>query len=152
MSFSSIPKCVRQAQQEKVTLPRWNGKGQFTLGTGSPCEWVSKVAQSCPTLCDPMNCSHFLLKKIFLTQGLNPGLSLSHQGSGYKDCSKVRKEVIWLYQLSYSTLSSGFGLHQFLKYAELPNIEISFHCLISHSHSALAFLFLIWLFKSTFTC
>ena len=51
--------------------------------------WVSEVAQSCPTLCDPMDCSlcpwnfpgkstgvgcHFLLQGIFLTQGSNPGL------------------------------------------------------------------------------
>ena len=52
----------------------------------------SEVAQSCLTLCDPMNCSskslhpwnfpdkrtgvgcHFLLQRIFHTQGLNPGL------------------------------------------------------------------------------
>ena len=47
----------------------------------------SEVAQSCPTLCDPMDCSpwnfpgkstgvgcHFLLQEIFLTQGSNPGL------------------------------------------------------------------------------
>ena len=62
------------------------------------------VAHSCPTLCDPMNCSlcplnspgrntgvgsHSILHGIFLTQELNPGLShwrqilycLSHQGS-----------------------------------------------------------------------
>ena len=66
------------------------------------------VAQSCPTLCDPMDCSllgssvhgdspgkntgvgcHALLQGIFPTQGSNPGLShcrwflyrLSHQGS-----------------------------------------------------------------------
>ena len=65
------------------------------------------VAQSCPTLCDPMDCSpsgssvhgdspgknrvgcHFLLQGIFPTQGSNPGLPhcrrilyrLSHQGS-----------------------------------------------------------------------
>ena len=47
------------------------------------------VAQSCPTLCDHMNCSlsgssihgihtgvdcHFLLQRIFLTQGSNPSL------------------------------------------------------------------------------
>ena len=56
---------------------------------------VSEVAQSCPTLFDPMDCSlpgssvhgifpgkntgvgcHFLLQGIFLTQGLNPGLPL----------------------------------------------------------------------------
>ena len=63
----------------------------------------SEVAQLCPTLCDPMDCSllhpwdfpgkntgvdcHFLLQEIFLTQGLNLGLPhcrqmlyrLSHQ-------------------------------------------------------------------------
>ena len=66
------------------------------------------VAQSCPTLCNPMDCSppgfsvhgdspgkntgvgcHALLQGTFLTQGLNPGLPhcrwilyrLSHQGS-----------------------------------------------------------------------
>ena len=56
-------------------------------------ESESEVAQSCPTLCDPMDCSlpgsslHgilqarvlewvaiFLLQGIFQTQGLNPGL------------------------------------------------------------------------------
>ena len=67
----------------------------------------SEVAQSCITLCDPMDCSlpgssihgfsrqeywrcfHFLLQMIFLTQGLNQDLPhcrqmlyhLSHQGS-----------------------------------------------------------------------
>ena len=53
------------------------------------------VAQSCPTLCDPMDCSplgslcprdfpgkntgvssHFLLQEIFLTQELDPGIEL----------------------------------------------------------------------------
>ena len=70
-------------------------------------EWVSEVAQSCPTLCDPMDCSltrflhpwdipgkntgNSLLPGIFPTQGLNPGLlhcrqmlyCLGHQGSHY---------------------------------------------------------------------
>ena len=65
----------------------------------------SEVAQSCPTLCNPMDTRllcpqdfpgkstgagyHFLLQGIFLTQGLNPGLPhcrqtlchLSHEGS-----------------------------------------------------------------------
>ena len=68
----------------------------------------SEVAQSCPTLRDPIDCSlpgssthgifpgkstgvgcHFLLQRIFLTQGLKPGFQhyrqtldcLSHQGS-----------------------------------------------------------------------
>ena len=70
-------------------------------------ESESEVAQSCPTLCDPMDTRlllpwdfpgkktamgcHFLLQGIFLTQGLNPGLPhcrqtlnrLSHQGSPF---------------------------------------------------------------------
>ena len=59
----------------------------------------SEVAQSCLTLCDPMDCSppgssihgvgcHFLLQEIFPTPGLNPGVPhcrqmlyhLSHHG------------------------------------------------------------------------
>ena len=68
-------------------------------------ESESEVAQSCPTLCDPMDTRllrpwdflgkstgvgcHFLLQRIFPTQGSNPGLPhcrqmlyrLSHQGS-----------------------------------------------------------------------
>ena len=65
------------------------------LSQGSFCyaESESEVTQSCPTLCDPMDCKptrllhpwdfpgnttgvgcHFLLHGIFLTQGLNPGL------------------------------------------------------------------------------
>ena len=72
------------------------------------CSVLCLVAQSCLTLCDPMDCSlpgssihgnspgkntgvgcHALLQGIFPTQGLNPGLPhcrrilyrLSHQGS-----------------------------------------------------------------------
>ena len=72
---------------------------------------VCLVAQSCLTLCDPMDCSPpgssvledspgknsgvdcpALLQRIFLTQGSNPGLlhcrqilyHLSHQGKGYE--------------------------------------------------------------------
>ena len=74
-------------------------------------ESESEVAQSCPVLCDPMDCKpttllgpwdfpgestgvgwHFLLQGIFVTQGSNPGLPhcrqtlfcLSHQGSPLK--------------------------------------------------------------------
>ena len=83
-------------------LPLW-----LVLKSQDLFEWVSEVAQSCPTLCNPMDCSltrflrpwdfpgkntgvgcHFLLQEIFPTQGLNPGLPhcrqtlyrLSHQG------------------------------------------------------------------------
>ena len=71
---------------------------------------INGVSQSCPALCDPMDCSpsdssvhgdspgkntgvgcHVLLQRIFPTQGSNPGLPhcrpilyhLSHQGSPF---------------------------------------------------------------------
>ena len=81
----------------------------------------SEVAQSCPTLCDPMDTRllcpwdflgkgtgvgcHFLLQGIFLTQGLSPGLPhcrqtlyhLSHQGShsslSYMQMGHVRLQL-----------------------------------------------------------
>jgi len=81
-------------------------------------ESESEVAQSCPTLCDPMECTrllhpwdfpgkstgvgcHFLLQGIFLTQGSNPGLPdcrqmfyhLSHQGS-HIPRGNVKQEVV----------------------------------------------------------
>ena len=92
-------------------------KSQYKL------ESESEVAQSCPTLCDPMDCTpigflcpwdfpgnstgvdcHFLLQGIFPTQGSNPGLPhcrqtlyrLSHQESSqYKlECViKVFKQM-----------------------------------------------------------
>ena len=95
-----------------------DGEGQESLEGCSPwghkkLEWSSRsdqirsVAQSCPTLCDPMDCSppgsvhgdspgknaeigcHILLQGIFPTQGSKPGLPhcrwilyhLNHQGS-----------------------------------------------------------------------
>ena len=70
-----------------------------------------KVAQSCPTLCDPMDCyspwnspgqntrvgSLSLLQGIFPTQGLNPGLphcrrflyQLSHKGNNVGDLDSI---------------------------------------------------------------
>ena len=75
------------------------------------------VTQSCPTLCDPMDCSlpgtsvygdspgkntgvgcHAFLQRIFPTQGLNPGLphcrwicyQLSHQG-----CPRILEWVVY---------------------------------------------------------
>ena len=80
----------------------------FFLRYANACVVLCLVAQSCPTLCDPMDCSplgssvhgdspgkntgvgcHVLLQGIFPTKGLNPGLPhcrqilyhLSHQGS-----------------------------------------------------------------------
>ena len=73
------------------------------------------VTQSCPTLCDPMDCSpsgfsvhgilqariHSILQGIFLTQGSNPGFShcrqifyhLSHQGSPKFTLRNIK--IIW---------------------------------------------------------
>ena len=92
----------------------------------------SEVAQSSPTLCDPMDCSlpgssiqgifpgnstgfsfYFLLQGIFPTQGLNPGLlhcrqtlyHLSHQGrpNGLSKCK-------WKQQWDITSYPSGWLL------------------------------------------
>ena len=75
----------------------------------------AKSLQSCPTLCDPMDCSppgspvhgvgcHFLLQGIFLTQGSNLHFlwllhcrrilyRLSHQGSPQKATHPIEKQI-----------------------------------------------------------
>ena len=75
-----------------------------------------KVAQSCPTLCDPMDCSPWnspgqntgvhslsLLQGIFPTQGSNPGLpqcrwilyQLSYKGSPmYGICFQIMEKAV----------------------------------------------------------
>ena len=81
--------------------------GEAAAGWAEGAKWVL-VTQSCPALCNPMDCSppgssvhgdspgknsHALLQGIFLTQGLNLGLPhcrqilyhLSHQGRGSKE-------------------------------------------------------------------
>ena len=93
-----------------------------TILTGS-----SEVAQSCPALCNHMDCSllgflhpwdfpgkstgvgcHFLLQRIFSTQGSNPGLP---------HCRKM------LYYLSHQ---SGFIFASFPFYASINLLTISF--------------------------
>ena len=68
-------------------------------GLESESEVESEVAQSCPTLCDPVDCKntgvgyHFLLQGISPTQGLNlcllhwqaDSLPLSYPGSQVQD-------------------------------------------------------------------
>ena len=74
---------------------------------------VVKVAQWCPTLCDPMDCSpwdspgqntgvgsHFLLQRIFPTQGSIPGL---------QHCRQI------LYQLSYQGEGRAKGISLYLE-------------------------------------
>ena len=92
------------------------------------------VAQSCPTLCDPTDCSppgssvhgdsaskntrvgsHFLLKGIFLTQGLNQrlmhwqadSLPLSHLGSPEWGISVCKHLEEWLTEQAPSSGSSN---------------------------------------------
>ena len=109
-------------------------------GTQRPSVQFSSVAQSCPTLCDPMDCNppgssvhgdspgknaevgcHALLQGIFLAQGLNQGLlhcrqilyQLSHKGSTYP----LTLAIV------LTPASSVSPIHSFLYYAVL--------CLIS---------------------
>ena len=107
---------VRPHRRQPTRLPRsWDSSGK---NTGVGCHFLlqcmkveseSEVTQSCPTVCDPMDCSlsirllrpwdfpgksagvdcHFLLQGIFPIQESNPGLPhfrqtlyrLSHQRS-----------------------------------------------------------------------
>ena len=91
---------VRPHRRQPTRLPRpWDSPGK---NTGVGCHFLlqcmkvksqSEVAQSCPTLCNPMDCSltrflcpwdfpgkntgvgcHFLLQEIFPTQGSKLGL------------------------------------------------------------------------------
>ena len=88
----------------EISLGKVTGDFMWTLF--STLLVISEVAPSCPTLCDPMDCtrllhpwdcpgkstevgSHFLLQRVFLTQRSNPGLPNcrqtlyrpSHEGS-----------------------------------------------------------------------
>ena len=109
MSWSTDSRCTGSvAAAPRVSSSEAHG---IFLDQGSnPCtlHWQSEVSQSCPTLCDSMDCSlpgssvhgifpgsstgvgcHFPLQGTFPTQGSNPGLPhcrqtlycLSHQES-----------------------------------------------------------------------
>ena len=96
------------------------------------------VAQSCPTLCDPMDCSppgssiheifpgkgtgmgcHFLLQGIFPTEGSNPGLPhcrqklyhLSHQWSPRNINKSSNKDQFSSVQFSHSVVSDSLWPH-----------------------------------------
>ena len=98
-------------------------KFQFHGSSRKPKHVLCLVAQSCPTLCNPMDCSppgssvlgdspgmnarvgcHALLQGILATQGSNPGLlhcrwilcHLSHQGNPKPKHDSVQK---YLYKL-----------------------------------------------------
>ena len=113
------------------------------------CPWVSPVlclvAQSCTTLCDPMDCSwpgssvhgdspgkntgvgcYALIQGIFPTQGSNPGLPhcrqilyhLSHQGSWSPEWALSGPSWSLLWRL-YTSLLQIYGLRYTLKVADL---------------------------------
>ena len=109
----SIFPSIRVFSNELALHIRWPKYWSFSLSVSSSsecCAVLCLVAQSCPTLCDPMDCSppgssvhgnfpgkntgvggHVVLQGIFPTQGSNQGLQhcrpilycLSHQGSPF---------------------------------------------------------------------
>ena len=107
---------------DKSTIKfRCGASPQIFLPSTIPSSRACLVAQSCLTLCDPMDCSppgfsvhgdspgkstgvgcHALLQGIFPTQGSNPGLPhcrwilyrLSHQGSPHLFSRRNKKEVL----------------------------------------------------------
>ena len=111
---------------------------------------VCLVAQSCPTLCDPMDCSppgssvhgdspgkntgvacHSLLQGISPSQGSNPDLPdcrwilyhLSHQGSPYLMGLVVKRELKWVNTRKALKIVLDIGRTQ----SSLP-VLISYHC------------------------
>ena len=123
---------VRPHRWQPTRLHRpWDSPGK---NTGVGCHFLlqcmkvkseSEVAQLCPTLSDPMDCSlsrllhpwdfpgkstavgcHFLLQRIFSTQGSNPGLPhcrqtlyrLSHQGNVSNGLGPQKFVVSWFWR------------------------------------------------------
>ena len=80
---------------------------------------LGKVAQSCPTLCDPMDCRSWnspgqntgmgslsLLQGIFPTQRLNPGLS--HCGLSHKGSSSLSRRLLKIHIVLFPSLFLSF--------------------------------------------
>ena len=113
---------------------------------------VCLVTQSCPTFCDPMDCSppgssvhgdppgkntgvgcHALLQEIFPTQGLNPGLpncmwilyQLSHKGRPLKN-SSLHVESESCSVMSDSLKPHGLQFHGILQARILEWVAIPF--------------------------
>ena len=101
------------ASRFSTTGTIWTSKVRYCL-LMSESEVQVLVTQSCPTLCDPMDCSlpgssgilqtrilKFLLQGMILTQGSNPALlhcrqilyHLSHQGCTLEDIPKSPRSV-----------------------------------------------------------
>ena len=113
-------------------LQHWQAGSLPLSHLGSPNRMfflLCLVAQSCPTFWDPMGCSlpgsslhgdfpgkniglscHALLRRIFLTQGLNPGLPY---------CRRI------LYSLGYSNLKRNKILTHATTWINLVNIMLS---------------------------
>ena len=127
--------------QRKKEKPTEVGMGwKFPILCG---EWVSEVSQTCPTLCDPMDCSlpsssihgifqakvlewrcHFLLQAIFPTKGSNLGRlhcrkmlhPLSHYVVGLKYMTKSRDVLSWNPQQKISKEFTRIPLSSFYKW------------------------------------
>ena len=110
---------------------------------------VCKVVQSCPTVCDPLDCTHqapqsmgvsmartrvgchALLQGIFLMQGSNPAIwpmsphcrqilyPLSHQGR-----PQIRWDILWLKNDFFFIWNGKFSRHPVFPSAKLSNLFI----------------------------
>ena len=116
------------------------------------CAVLCLVAQSCPTLCNPRDCSppgssvhgdsackntgvgcHALLQGIFLTQGSNPGLPhcrqipyhLSHQGSPLLTISSVQLLSCVRLFVPHGLQHAGFVHHQLPELAQTHVHQVS---------------------------
>ena len=116
------------------------------------CAVLCLAAQSCPTLCDPRDCSPpgssvhgdsagkntgvgcHPLQGIFLTQGSNPGLPhcrwilyhLSHQGSPLLTISSVQLlSPVWLFVTPWTAAHQASIHHQLLELAQTHVHQVS---------------------------
>ena len=120
--FSTVDKSINRIQ----FLPYLCSKG-FNQVSSWLCVHVCSVAQLCPTLCNPTDCSlpgssvHgipqgvsccFLLQKIFLTQGLNLWiLCLLHWQANSLPLSHLGSPIRWLQQWFYIYIYIIYMIH-----------------------------------------
>ena len=76
----------------------------------SKTKWVSEVAQSCPTLCDPMDCSltRFLLHRIFqarILEWVAIAFSSSYQCHLHLSICHLAGKLIWNLLLFYKCMA-----------------------------------------------
>ena len=136
----------------------------YTGNSGIPCLIIAiyqfnSVVQSCPTLCDPMDCStpgfpvHPQLPELAQTHvhrvgdGIQPSLSLSspsppifnlsqHQGLFQWVSSSIRSPKYWSFSFSISLSNECLGMISFrIDWLDLLAVQGTLKSLLQHNNS-----------------